>query len=118
GLAVLPGDRLLRLTQTAIYEMSGRFDDAIALYEELLREQPEADVLANNLASLLSEQRDDRASLERAYELARRFERSSVPQFKDTLGWVKYKLGKFDEAAPLLQGAVEQMPELPVLRYH
>jgi len=118
GLAALPGDFSLRVTRAAIYEAAGRFDDAIVVYEELLRERPNADVLANNLASLLSEHRTDHASLNRAYELAQRFKRSDIPQFKDTLGWANYRIGKHDEASSLLQGATEQLPNLPVFRYH
>ena len=50
--------------------IQGKFDEAIALYEALLKERPEADVLINNLASLLSENRQDKESLRRAYEMA------------------------------------------------
>jgi cellulose synthase operon protein C len=108
----------LRLTQASIHELSGRFEDAIAIYEQLLKEQPNSEVLANNLASLLSDHRTDKASLSRAYELAQRFRRSEVPQFKDTLGWASFKVGKLDEAARLLKDASEKMPEMPVFRYH
>jgi cellulose synthase operon protein C len=118
GLAAVPNDFGLRLTQASIHELSGRFEDAIAIYEQLLKEQPNSEVLANNLASLLSDHRTDKASLSRAYELAQRFRRSEVPQFKDTLGWASFKVGKLDEAARLLKDASEKMPEMPVFRYH
>ena len=75
-------------------------------------------MIANNLASLLSDHRTDKASLARAHELAQRFKRSEIPQFKDTLGWATYKVGKADEAAQLIEGASKQLPELPVFRYH
>ena len=99
-------------------EISGRFDDAIKLYEELLKERPNADVVANNLASLLSDHRTDKASLARAHELAQRFKRSEVAQFKDTLGWINYKMGKADEATMLIADATKQLPDLAVFRYH
>ncbi len=118
GLAAEPGDFGLRLTRAGNYELAGRFEDAIKLYEELLKERPNADVLANNLASLLSEHRSDKASLNKAYELAQRFQRSDVPQFKDTLGWAKHKVGKTDEAAALLESATEKLPDMAVFRYH
>jgi len=118
GLAAVPGDFSLRLTQAAIYELTGRYDEAIGLYEQLLKERPNADVVANNLASLLSDHRTDKASLNRAHDLAQRFKRSDIPQFKDTLGWTSYKLGKAEEAVQLIEDASKKMPELPVFRYH
>ncbi len=118
GLAAVPDDFALRLTQAGAHEVSGRFEDAIKLYEQLLKERPNSDVLANNLASLLSDHRSDKASLSRAYDLAQRFKRSNVPQFKDTLGWSSYKVGKANEAAPLIEYATKQLPDMPVLRYH
>jgi tetratricopeptide (TPR) repeat protein len=118
GLTAVPNDFSLRMTRAAIYELSNRIEDAIKLYEQLLKERPNADVLANNLASLLTDNRTDKASLARAHELAQRFKRSDIPQFKDTLGWATYKVGKAEEAAQLIEGASKQLPELPVFRYH
>lgn len=118
GLSAAPGDFSLRLTQAAIYELSARFDEAIGLYEQLLKERPNADVVANNLASLLSDHRTDKPSLNRAHDLALRFRRSEIPQFKDTLGWTSYKLGKAEEAVPMIEDASKRMPDLAVFRYH
>ena len=118
GLAAVPGDFGLRLAQAASHELSGRYAEAIAAYEAMLADNPNADVVANNLASLLSDHRSDRSSFERAHELAQRFRRSDVPQFLDTLGWAKYRLGKYDEATSLLEAAAAKMPAQPVFRYH
>jgi tetratricopeptide (TPR) repeat protein len=118
GLSAIPGDFSLRVTQAGIYELSGRIDDAIKYYELLLKERPNADVLANNLASLLSDHRTDKTSLARAHELAKRFQRSEIPQFKDTLGWATYRIGKPGDAAQLLEDATKRLPDLPVFRYH
>ena len=117
GLAAIPGDFSLRMTQAGIHELAGRIDDAIKLYEQLLKERPNADVLANNLSSLLTDHRTDKASLARAHELALRFKRSEVPQFKDTLGWATYKIGKAGEASQLIEDASKKL-DLPVFRYH
>lgn len=118
GLAAVPGDFALRLSQAGLYESTGRFDQAIKAYEDMLKERPNADIVANNLASLLSDRRTDKASLTRAHELAQRFKRSDVPQFKDTLGWTSYKVGKADEAASLIEDASKKLPNLAVFRYH
>jgi len=118
GLAAVPADFSLRMAQAGVHELAGRYEEAIRLYEQLLKERPNADVIANNLASLLSDHRTDTASLTRANQLAQRFSRTEIPQFKDTLGWTNYKMGKADEAAALIEDATEQLPDLPVFRYH
>jgi tetratricopeptide (TPR) repeat protein len=118
GLAAVPGDAGLRVIRASEYELAGKVDDAIREYQSLLKEHPNADVLANNLASLLSEYRTDKASLDQAVELAKRFERSDVPQFKDTLGWADYKVGRTDDAISLLQSATDAMPNQAIFHYH
>ncbi|HEX8988541.1 MAG TPA: tetratricopeptide repeat protein [Rhodocyclaceae bacterium] len=118
GLAAVPGDVAMSLTQAGIYEVMGRYEEAITLYEKLLKEHPNADVVANNLASLLLDHRSDKASIARANDLAKRFAHTDVPQFKDTLGWAQVRLGKADEATPLLLDATKALPDLAVFRYH
>jgi tetratricopeptide (TPR) repeat protein len=75
-------------------------------------------VIANNLASLLTDQRSDRASHERAYTLALGLRKSQVPQFKDTLGWVHYHRGEHKMAQSYLDEAVAELPEVALVRYH
>ena len=118
GLAAIPGDFGLRLAKAGIYEQTTRFDDAIQVYEGMLKDKPDVDVVANNLASLLSEHRTDKASLDRAYQLSQRFKKSDIPQFKDTFGWASYKVGNYEDAKSALQEAVEQLPGMPVFHYH
>ena len=74
--------------------------------------------MANNLAALLTDYRDDRESHERALRLSERFRSSPVPQFKDTLGWTYHRLGDSDAATALLANAVGQLPRFAVFRYH
>ncbi|WP_181919356.1 tetratricopeptide repeat protein [Alkalilimnicola ehrlichii] len=118
GLEQAPDDLSLRFTQAAIYELTGRLDPAIAVYEELIDVHPNAEVVINNLAALLAEHRDDEASYRRAFDLAQRLSGSAVPQFKDTRGWTHYRMGNYREAVELIARAVELMPEKAVFRYH
>jgi Flp pilus assembly protein TadD len=99
-------------------ERSGDLDGAIDAYEEVLREHPQADVVANNLAFLLATHRGAPADLDRALELAQRFAGSEVPAFLDTLGWIRYLRGEYEAARPPLERAVELSPETGELRYH
>ena len=118
GLVAIPKNFALRVTKAGMLVIQGKSDEAIARYEALLKEQPEADVLINNLASLLSENRQDKESLRRAYEMASRLKNSDLPLFKDTVGWASYKVGKYHEAAPYLEAAVKQLPDMALLRFH
>ena len=66
----------------------------------------------------MTDHRTDKASFNRAYTLAKRFQRSEVPQFKDTFGWANYRIGKYKEAGILLESAIEQLPDIPDFHYH
>jgi tetratricopeptide (TPR) repeat protein len=118
GLEEVPGDFGLRMLKAGVYEAQQDYEAAIEIYDELLLERPNADVVANNLASLLSDHRDDEASLKRAHELAGRFRSSKIPYFKDTLGWTYYRLGNAEDAIELIEDATQEMPSSPVFRYH
>ena len=43
---------------------------------------------------------------------------SNVPVFKDTVGWVYYKLGDYQSAIEYLTQVVEQQPDVNVFNYH
>lgn len=118
GLQAVPGDFDLRLTRANVLDQEGRTDDAIAAYESLLAERPNAAIVANNLATLLADNRKDAASIRRAYDLAQRFRGTDIPRLKDTLGWTTHLAGKHREAADLLKSAAAQAPELAVVHYH
>lgn len=118
GLKAVPGNFEMRLSRAGVLEGMNRIEDAIVQYEGLIKERPNADVVINNLASLLADHRDDKASHERAFGLAQRLRNSEVPQFMDTLGWASHKVGKNEDAVALLKRAADQLPELAVVHYH
>lgn len=118
GLKAVPNSFEMRLSRAGVLEGMNRFDDAIALYEALLKERPNAEVVVNNLASLLADHRTGKADHERAYQLALRLRNSEVPQFLDTLGWASHKVGKNEDAVSLLKRAADQLPDLAVVHYH
>ncbi len=118
GLLVAPNDFKLKLSKAGIFESAGRYEDAIKVYEQMLKDRPDSEIISNNLASLLSDHRTDGASISRAYELAKISKDSQIPQFLDTFGWASYKAGKFDEAEKALKTAVEKLPEVAIFHYH
>ncbi len=118
GLKENPDDLNLRMNLAGVLERAGDVEGAIGVYEGILADNPNIDVAANNLASALTDYRTDEESLKRALELAKRFERSDMPYYQDTLGWVYHRLGDDENALPLLEDAVAAFPELAIFRYH
>ena len=118
GLHQLPSNGTLRLTLAGTLESRGDFDGAIAQYEAMLKDEPGSLVVANNLASLLSDHRTDKASLDRAYAVAAPLTKSPVPNFKDTLGWLSYRRGDYRSALPLLEDAASALPNIALVHYH
>ena len=103
GLKRQANNNVLHLQLAMALELSGQYDAAIAEYETMFAADPRSTIVANNLASLLSEHRGDPASLERAFTIASRLNGSEVPQFLDTLGWIYHLKSEYDQALPLVQ---------------
>lgn len=118
GFKVLPKNYTLLMSKAGLFELQEKYPDAIEIYKEILELRPNNDVVANNLASLLSVVHEDEENLRLAYTYAKRFRSSNVPHFLDTLGWIHYRLGEYELATELLEKAVEKMPDFGTLRYH
>jgi len=100
------------------YEEAGETDKAIAVYESMLQTNAGSQLLANNLAMLLANYRDDESSLQRALELTRTFSSTDNASFLNTFGWVRLKSGQARAALPVLEQAVKMKPESAIMRYH
>ncbi len=118
GLQVLPDSMILHFTLAGALEKTGQYEAAITEYEYMLRQQPGSLIVANNLASLLSDHRNDNANLRRAHSLAKSLQNSPVPQFEDTLGWVSYRVGEHKVAVSLLEDAAAALPNSAAVHYH
>ena len=108
----------LSMELASLYEQQGKAEEAIAVYDEVLKRRPREDAAANNLAMLLVTYRTDGPSLERARELTESFANSDTGAFLDTSGWVRLKTGDVDRALHLLERAVNRTPQSQVFRYH
>ncbi|MFW2541564.1 tetratricopeptide repeat protein [Primorskyibacter sp. 2E107] len=111
SLELLPKSRRLRLLEAYRLEKKGRFEEAIAIYEILYEEQSSDVVVANNLASMLSNHRDSPEDLNRAFAIARRLTGTEVPAFQDTLGWILFQRGDVEAAIEQLEPAARALPE-------
>ena len=118
ALEALPNALDLLWAQASFRENNGDYEGAIALYELMYERAPGAEVVANNLASLLSTYRDDEDSLDRAWAVARRLRGSDLAPFQDTYGWLAYRRGDYDEAVEHLEPAAAGLPNDPLVQYH
>lgn len=118
GRAAAGDDPDLLFLEAGMREADGDPEGAIALYERLYALDSGNAVVANNLASLLASHRDDAASLERAYRVARRLSGSDVPQFQDTYGWLLHRRGDSAQALTLLAPAAAALPDNPLAQHH
>ena len=82
-------------------------DAAAEYYRRVLSIRPDEPVAANNLAALYGEHGKGNAeeAMRLAQDVARRF--PSEPGFADTLGWVYYRKGLYQDAVSQLRRAVE-----------
>lgn len=118
SLELLPKSRRLRLLEAYRLEKRGRYEEAIAVYEILYGEDSSDVVVANNLASMLSNHRETAEDLDRAHAIARRLTGTEVPAFQDTLGWILFLRGDAEGAVERLELAAAALPEEPSVAAH
>lgn len=109
---------LLRLNLAMVHERDGDLEAAIAQYQEVYDKQPGSMMVANNLASLISDTNPTEADIERAYRIARRLRDSNVPHFLDTYGWLLYLRGDYGEAVRVLEQSARALSNNPLAQAH
>ena len=111
---VLPGDRKIvrRLMAEALIQLD-KNDEALALYRDLLREDPNDPSLANSLGYFLVDLSRDVSEGERwvrkALELDKTARGEGSPDnasYVDSLGWAHFRQGRKDEAIRELKRAL------------
>ncbi len=113
-----PDNLALNMLLAIEYQQYSYYEDAISLYENILKTDPGNYLVANNLAVLLLDQRSDADSFSKALQLALRFSNSSHPAVIDTLGWAYYRTGDMENAIQYLKIAVDMADEAASLHYH
>ncbi|MDZ7626881.1 MAG: tetratricopeptide repeat protein [Parvularculaceae bacterium] len=117
AIAALPDNDGLQILKADHFIAERKFDEAISIYETILARRPNDLIVANNLASLLSE-RDDEASLKRASEVAASLRDAQNPYFVDTYGWALYRAGDKAAGIAALAKAAAAAPSVVDIRYH
>lgn len=118
GLAAAPQAGELKWAEASQLESEGNVDGAIKIYDALYQEDSANPIIANNLASLLSNYHKDADSLKRAAVIARRLKGSSYPPYQDTYGWIAALNGDLTEATVELEKAAAGLPDDPSVHYH
>jgi len=119
ALKLAPLEFQLVSEAAAVFEARGHVDEAIDAYRALYDGNPAMkQVAANNLAMLLVSYKSDRASLDQARDLTKSFTDTDNGPLLDTVGWVRFKRGEFQEALPVLEKASSRAPDSRVIRYH
>ncbi|WP_432736826.1 tetratricopeptide repeat protein [Maridesulfovibrio sp. FT414] len=102
-----------------LYEQKGDFSNARKAYSELLEKWPGFQLAANNLAYLLATKFSDRGDdMKEALKLARVAASSQSPEALDTLGYVLFLNGEYEQALHVLNSALQVSPEFSAAQYH
>ena len=105
------------LLQGSTLDELGRHEEAATLFQEALQRHPHADVLMNYLAYMWAVAN---VRLDEAANWAQRAvkQHPNNGAYIDTLGWVRYRQQRFEEALDLLLHARERMPDDPTVLDH
>lgn len=89
-----------------VYDTIGRRQESDSLYEEALRLDPENHLVLNNYAYSLAERG---VSLTRALTMVQTALEAQPENasYLDTIGWVYFKLGRYEEARAKVQAAID-----------
>lgn len=112
-----PNDPRARLLLATIFEGQKGFAAARDEYEKLLAANPNFVPALNNLAWLYAEQFNE---LDKANELAQKASslQPADGSIADTLGWILYRRGDYQQALSRLQISAGKLPANPAVQYH
>ncbi len=101
-----PFRSIIQGTLGDVYSALELWDQADEAYEEAISLDPDNDVALNNYAFMLSEREKE---LEQAKEMASRALELSPDNsaFLDTLGWVYFKMGDYENAYEYIRASIE-----------
>src|SRR5438552_16358036 len=116
-LAKQPNNLRALLVTGMIYSQMKEFDKAQDAYEKVVAASPDFVPALNNLAYIYAEKLNDP---KRASELAQKARSIAPtnPSVLDTLGWITFKQGGYQQAADLLGQSVAKSPDNAEIQFH
>lgn len=109
----------MSLLSGSIKEQSGDIAGAVAAYKRALDDNPLSVDAANNYASLLADLRPKNTEELQAARIGLSgLETGGNPYILDTIAWLDYRLGQYDEAKQLLTEAKAAQSSNPQIRFH
>jgi tetratricopeptide (TPR) repeat protein len=117
-LAARPEEKeYIRFLQASIYERQKKFDQAEQAFRQVLQENPSNSMALNYLGYMLA---DRNTHLEEALNLIKKaldFDPQNY-NYIDSLGWVYFKLGNYDQAEENLRRAADKAPNDATIQDH
>ncbi|MGZ5552664.1 MAG: tetratricopeptide repeat protein [Chthoniobacterales bacterium] len=112
-----PRDARSLETLAQLEDKLGDYQNARNTYEKLLAIEPDSVLASNNLALIYAEKFQD---LSRALDLARtaRTHRGNDPAVGDTLGWILYRQGDYEQAVRLFEASATKAPQDGGIQFH
>jgi len=101
-----PDDEGLALSRAELLLRMGRLDDALGAYKTAARRWPKSALSLNAYGYTLADRTDRYREAEKLIRKAIKLDPDS-PAIIDSLGWVLYRLGRYDEALVELQRAYD-----------
>jgi tetratricopeptide (TPR) repeat protein len=116
-LDVNPKQTAAHMLLGTLYDLQERFDLSEKHYRAALDINPKFVPAANNLAYILADQDKD---INEALNFARLAKEKfpNDPNVMDTLGWVYYKKGLYDNAIGEFTDCLDKIPDNPTVIYH
>ena len=105
-----PDDESALLGRGELLLRMGRLNDAIEQYRAAAKRWPESAMSLNALGYTLADRTDEYREAEKLIRKALEYDPDS-PAIIDSLGWVLYKQGKYEEALAELQRAYERLDD-------
>lgn len=99
-----PDDERLALSRGELLVRMDRIDDALAAYEEAVRRWPKSALSLNAYGYTLADRTDRYREAEKLIRKALRYDPEN-PAIIDSMGWVLFKQGRFEEALAELERA-------------
>jgi tetratricopeptide (TPR) repeat protein len=110
AIAERPDNDQLLYARAFLYEDLNRIDEAVEELRELVRANPKDPTALNALGYTLADHtphtREAYRYIKKAYELE-----PDNPAIIDSMGWVEYRLGRYDRALEHLQRAYSLLPD-------